>query len=322
MAEIARVTRSAQTAKHAETKAWRRRHFATPITLAVLGIIISIAAAPRPETNDSSFGSTMGLVALTAGVVWLIANAVRATKRLTAAQEEREAETVRLLTVAREAAAATYAELGHAADEARGAARTDATDGERVDPQAAPSAETAGSPDAAADIDAAGIDSEGAGQADAQAAPARNAEDRKAALERAREQRRAAASPPPPGQPFGVSQEGAAYLVAAWMRHLGAPDAGTTDHPTTGSIAAASARCVATVKNDAESVGAQELREFVAAATPDGRSPLFFASGSYADDAQAVAEEACVTLFTYDAVSGTLEGANELGRSAVLDGIT
>jgi len=64
-----------------------------------------------------------------------------------------------------------------------------------------------------------------------------------------------------------------------------------------------------------------EVRELVEAAVNDGRRPLFFASGSYEEDAESLAEEAAVTLFTYDAVKGTLEGANALGRSAVREGI-
>jgi HJR/Mrr/RecB family endonuclease len=80
-------------------------------------------------------------------------------------------------------------------------------------------------------------------------------------------------------------------------------------------------RCVAQVENDAASVGLEAVQELVAAAAVDGRHALFFTAGSYAEDAEAFAERSGVTLFVYDAVTGTLDGANELGRAAVLDGL-
>lgn len=63
------------------------------------------------------------------------------------------------------------------------------------------------------------------------------------------------------------------------------------------------------------------MQELVAAAAVDGRRALFFTSGSYAEDAEAFAEQSGVVLFVYDAVAGTLDGANALGRAAVLDGL-
>jgi hypothetical protein len=233
----------------------------------------------------------IGFVGLVAGAAWLIVNAFRASAKLFDAQQAREVETGRLLEIARGAASATYLELG------RG-------EGNTAQPKADAAAPETDAP-----------------EPDQDPTPQRTIVDDEAALERAREQRRAAASPPPPGQPFGVSQGGAEYLIAAWMRHLGESDAGTSHETGVGHVAAASARCVAQVENDSESVGLEALQELVAGAAVDGRRALFFTAGTYAEDAAAFAEQSGVALFVYDAVTGTLDGANERGRAAVSDGL-
>jgi hypothetical protein len=289
--EIVRLTRAFQQSKQGEVKSWRRRHFIGPIALGLAGIVVSIATTPRPNSGDSSIPAVIGFVGLVAGAAWLIVNAFRASAKLFDAQQAREVETGRLLEIARGAASATYLELG------RG-------EGNTAQPKADAAAPETDAP-----------------EPDQDPTPQRTVVDDEAALERAREQRRAAASPPPPGQPFGVSQGGAEYLIAAWMRHLGESDAGTSHETGVGHVAAASARCVAQVENDSESVGLEALQELVAGAAVDGRRALFFTAGTYAEDAAAFAEQSGVALFVYDAVTGTLDGANERGRAAVLDGL-
>jgi len=332
LADIAVLTRTMQKAKQGQIKEWRRRRFYAPIALALTGIVTSIATTPRADSSGSSIASTVGLLGLAGGVVWLIVNAFRANKMFAQAQEAREAETGHLLTVARESAAAAYLELGGrtggealvaktaegtpvaVADGAEGADSAEGADGAEV---AGPTTSVVGAIAAAEAADGANA----ANAAESGATAQRIVEDDDAASPQAAEARRAACGPPPAGQPFGVSQEGAGYVVAAWMRHLGEPDAGPAGHSATGGIGAASARYVAKVRNDSESVSVDEVRELVEAAVTEGRRPLFFASGSYEKDAASLAEEAAVTLFTYDAVKGTLEGANALGRSAVREGI-
>lgn len=286
--EIVRLTRTWEQVQQGEIKIWRRRHFPGPIALALIGIVTAIASTPR-QGGGSSTGPLIGLLGLAAGVVWLIVNAFRAGAMLSRAQQAREVETGRLLQVARTAATATDLEPGP------------------VDPDDA----------RAPVVDAAVV---GAAAVEEEPAPRRTVEEEEAARENAREQRRAVGSPPPPGQPFGVSQGGAEYLVATWMRHLGESDAGTSHEAGVGLVAAASARCVAQVKNDAAPVGVEDVQGLVAAAV-DGRRPLFFTAGTYAEDAEALADQAHVALFIYDAVAGTLDGANGLGRTAMLDGL-
>ena len=288
--EIVRLTRAFQQTKQGEVKSWRRRHFVGPIALGLAGIVMSIATTPRPNSGDSSIPAVIGVLGLVGGSIWLIVNAFRASAKLADAQQAREVETGRLLEIARGAASATYLELGSG-------------DGSEAAPTAKPKPVTETT------------------EVEDEATPQRTPEEEEATRERVREQRRAAASPPPPGQPFGVSQGAAEYLIAAWMRHLGESNAGTSHETGVGRVAAASTRCVAQVRNDAGSVDLEALQELVAAAAVDGRRALFFTSGSYAEDAEAFAEQSGVVLFVYDAVAGTLDGANALGRAAVLDGL-
>jgi len=309
--EIVRLTRAFQQAKQSEVKDWRRRHFAGPILLGLAGIVMSIATTPRPGTGGSSIPAAMGVLVLVGGSVWLIVNAFRASSKLSDAQQAREVETSRLLEIARDAASATYRDLGR---------------GVGVEPQAkATAGDDAPAGDDPATTDASTTDASSteaaARAAEQEAAPEQTPEEREAARDRMREQRRAAGSPPPPGQPFGVSQGGAEYLVAAWMRHLGESDAGTSHETGVGRVAAASMRCVAQVSNDAGSVELEAVQELVAAAAVDGRKPLFFTAGSFAEDAEAYAAQSSVALFVYDAVAGTLDGANDLGRTALLEGL-
>lgn len=289
--EIVGLTRAFQQAKQSEVKSWRRRHFIGPIALGLAGIVMSIATTPRPGSGGSSIPALMGFFGLVAGSVWLIVNAFRASAKLSDAQQAREVETGRLLEIARGAASAIYRELASG-------------DGSEAAPEAEPQpvAETT-------EVEA------------AEATPQRTPEEEEATRDRIREERRAAGSPPPPGQPFGVSQGGAEYLVAAWMRHLGESDAGTSHETGVGHVAAASTRCVAQVRNDAGSVDLEAVQELVAAAAIDRRRPLFFTAGSFAEDAEAYAEQANVALFVYDAVAGTLDGANALGRTALVEGL-
>lgn len=303
--EIVRLTRAFQQSKQGEVKSWRRRHFIGPIALGLAGIVVSIATTPRPNSGDSSIPPVMGVLALVGGSVWLIVNAFRASARLADAQQAREVETGRLLEIARGAASATYLELGRSD---RSTAQPKAAASAATDPST-PDSPTPDSPTADAP------------EPDQDATPQRTTDEDNVALERVREQRRAAASPPPPGQPFGVSHGGAEYLVASWMRHLGESDAGTSHETGVGRVAAASMHCVAQVGNDAGSVSLEAVQELVAAAAVDGRRALFFTAGSYTEDAEAFAERSGVALFVYDAVAGTLDGANELGRANVLDGL-
>lgn len=333
--EIVRLTRSLQKAKLAQIKTWRRQHFLAPIALAVLGVVTAIATTPRAGSNVSSLAPVIGVLGIAAGIVWLIVNAFRASTMLAGAQDEREAETGHLLTVAREAAAATYADLvrgggartgrkpeGDAADAAAAddvAEKGGTTDADDADDAGAKEASDASTENN--DNDEGKAEDEDEADAPADQAPPLTAEEEDEAIARAREQRRAAGAPPPAGQPFGVSQEGAEYLVVAWMRHLGEADAATTAYSATGGLDAVGSRCVAKVKNDSGDVDAEEVQSLLDAAAGDSRLALFFASGPYEDEAQGLAEQTGVALFTYDAVEGTLAGANPRARQAMIDGL-
>lgn len=128
-------------------------------------------------------------------------------------------------------------------------------------------------------------------------------------------------TPPPPPQPFGVSHEGAEALVALWMQHLGAVDAAVTPFSGDGGIDVESKDYIAQVKNYSGTVGVAEIRELAGVALVDGRKPLFFTSGTYAQGAVEFADRASIPLFVYDAVEGTLVAGNSLGQDRLIEGL-
>lgn len=128
-------------------------------------------------------------------------------------------------------------------------------------------------------------------------------------------------TPPPDPQPYGVSHEGAEAIVAVWMQHLGAGDAKVTRYSGDGGIDVESTAYIAQVKNYMGTVGVVEVRELAGVALVDGRTPLFFTSGYFAEGASAFADRAGIALFKYDAAAGNLIGANAIGDALRVSGL-
>ena len=126
---------------------------------------------------------------------------------------------------------------------------------------------------------------------------------------------------PPTPQPFGVSHEGAEHLVCQWMKHLGEGSATVTRVAKDGGVDGDGERFIAQVKNYTGSVGAPEVQAMAGIAAGDGRRPLFFTSGTYTVDAMRFAEQVGMPLLCYDAMRGTLMGANARGAAVVDDGL-
>lgn len=116
-----------------------------------------------------------------------------------------------------------------------------------------------------------------------------------------------------------ISPTEAEELCAEWMALLGENKVTVTSRTNDGGIDITSERCVAQVKNYAGSVGVREVRELMGVAAVDGRTPLFFTSGTYTKAALDYANEAEVLLFRYSAEQGTLDGVNHLAREALSD---
>lgn len=127
--------------------------------------------------------------------------------------------------------------------------------------------------------------------------------------------------PAPPGQEYGTSHEGAEALVAAWMRHLGAGDAQPTRFSGDDGIDVISSGYIAQVKNIAGAVPVEDVRAFAGAATLDGRTPLFFTSGTYTAGSVDFAGRSGLALFTYDAWRGELRGVNSAGERHRREGL-
>ncbi|MDW4572595.1 restriction endonuclease [Microbacterium sp. M3] len=128
---------------------------------------------------------------------------------------------------------------------------------------------------------------------------------------------------PPAPQPYGVSHVGAEYLVAAWMRHLGALDAKPTKVSGDGGIDVVSARYIAQVKNlgPAAAVPIAHIRDLAGVASVDTRKAAMFTSGVYSSGGSEFADRAGIALFRYDAVRGWLGAVNEHARRARAEGM-
>ncbi len=122
---------------------------------------------------------------------------------------------------------------------------------------------------------------------------------------------------------YGVSHEGAEQLVAEWMVYLGETDSQVTRYSGDGGIDVESSHYVTQVKNYSEnqSVGSNDLRELQGVATLSGRRPLFFTSGRYPSGGVEFADRVGMALFRYDAVAGSLIGANGLGLILLRTGL-
>jgi len=104
------------------------------------------------------------------------------------------------------------------------------------------------------------------------------------------------------------------------MKHLGQFDATETTYGNDGGIDVESSKYIAQVKNYTGTVGVREVRELVGVASVDGRTPLFFTSGSYTSAAVDYASSASLALFIYDASGGTLKGVNDLATNHLVNG--
>ncbi|WP_159085007.1 restriction endonuclease [Planctomonas deserti] len=131
---------------------------------------------------------------------------------------------------------------------------------------------------------------------------------------------RVRASRPSP-QPYGVSHEGAELLCAGWLSHLGGTNVSITTFSGDGGIDVVSDTAIAQVKNYSGTVGVEEVRAFHGVASVDGRIGLFFTSGTYTSGATDFANRAQMALFEYDAIAGSLTGANAMGRTVLLMGV-
>lgn len=127
--------------------------------------------------------------------------------------------------------------------------------------------------------------------------------------------------PMPTPQPLGVSHQGAEKLVEQWLRFLGEEDANVTSFTNDGGVDVESLHYIAQVKNYKGSVSVAEVRELQGVASSDGRSPLFFTSGTYTTEAIKFAKAVSMPLFVYDAEAGNLVAEGELAQRLLINGL-
>lgn len=128
--------------------------------------------------------------------------------------------------------------------------------------------------------------------------------------------------PKPQPQPYGVSHQGAEQLCAEWLIHLGATNIAVTRASGDGGIDIIGDIVIAQVKNYVGTVGVEEIRAFHGVASVERRMPVFFTSGKYAAGAIDFADRAEMALLVYNAVEGTLHGANQRGSALILVGLS
>ena len=116
-----------------------------------------------------------------------------------------------------------------------------------------------------------------------------------------------------------ISPFEAEELCAEWMALLGEENVTVTRKTNDGGVDVTSERCVAQVKNYSGSVGVREVRELMGAAAVDGRTPVFFTSGTYTRAALDFSVDAGVLLFKYSVEDGTLDGVNSFAIEALED---
>lgn len=121
--------------------------------------------------------------------------------------------------------------------------------------------------------------------------------------------------PAPAPQSFGVSGAGAVALAVAWLAHLGATGARPVD-PALGYDLETDG-LVGRVHNAPEVIEVPAVRELAGAAALTGRLAAFFAAQGFTEDACAFADQVDMALVVFDAVAGTISGANKAGMNLV-----
>lgn len=103
-------------------------------------------------------------------------------------------------------------------------------------------------------------------------------------------------------------------ICAEWLKKRGEHNVTTTKDGADGGVDIRSNKYVAQVKNYKGSVGVQPIREIYGIAAAEGKTALFFTSGTYTKAALDFADSVKMPLVTYDAALSRFTGANSAGR--------
>lgn len=108
--------------------------------------------------------------------------------------------------------------------------------------------------------------------------------------------------------------QSAEQLCARWLERRGEPLVRLTGAGADGGVDIESSRVVAQVKNFANPVGVQPVREIYGVAAAKGKTALFFSSGGFTKSAKDFAMQTGMALLIFDGQSGAIRGANSPGR--------
>jgi len=125
--------------------------------------------------------------------------------------------------------------------------------------------------------------------------------------------RRAFVLPAPQAVKGFADWRDAERLAAAWMAHLGAPEAKLTRKGADGGVDVISDAFAAQVKNRTDKVSVMVVRELQGAAQRVRKQPVFFTTGSYSKQACDYARAMGMALFILRPLDGRLVGANPQG---------
>ena len=125
----------------------------------------------------------------------------------------------------------------------------------------------------------------------------------------------------PEKQPFGVSHEGAEYLVADWLRYLGQSGVEVTQFVGDGGVDVHTEELIVQVKNYGEGgVSSSELRDLFGTATAAGRGAALFTSSRLTRDAKGFAESNEIACIAYNAKLSQLFPLTKAGQRLLEQG--
>lgn len=126
---------------------------------------------------------------------------------------------------------------------------------------------------------------------------------------------------PPAPQPYGVSHQGAEFLVADWLVYLGERSVQVTKQSGDGGIDVLTEDYCCQVKNyTSQNVGSPEVRDLFGTAVSMGRKPLLFTATALTPDASSFANSNSVAAVQFNAHDASLMGLNQHGEGFLFGG--
>lgn len=119
----------------------------------------------------------------------------------------------------------------------------------------------------------------------------------------------------PAPQPYGVSAQGAEFLVADWLAYLGETGVQQTQYVGDGGVDVFTDNLCVQVKNyEKQTVSSSETRDIFGTATSEGLQACIFTSSKLSGDAAEFAEKNSIIAIHYSATNSSLLALSSSGR--------